>query len=679
MLIIPNKVNAGLPEDISRNDLLSIVGWFEKHQRSFYILGWSYLRNQQQLEELFYQTILKARKDFPKIKSKTTFDIWVTRVFIDKCRELAASGSIEASEESDAHEELFNALEQLKGEEREALVFTYLQGLSSEETASLLQLSVKEVKELLVSGIQSLRNGLRYGDQFNGCAEYQKFYLDYLGRNMERPLKIDFEKHIYHCPECQEDLASFQEVTLQLAETLEEFQVPAGFMKGVKERIAETENRRQQKAGKRNRLAFIAASVFVLVMCTGFFTGAFADVYYKWKEEDPELRAFLRADLGERLNLEAESNGVKIKIKSVVADKYQTLIFYEIEDTKKNNKYMINYEDGVSVQDDWEIFKGQFYPQYQPPNLDSDLNKKEQNIYHGKLSLPPLKEDSGTIKLNITQMMKLPGDYSVQGIFNPYGNQDYKKGEWDFEIYADKKPSTEYKMDEEVKVEGVTVRLKKLTLSPTATILEYGINNRLPKKRLDNINFKQLEVNGEELKADLYGSLASSAYNNQAQFEPFFEKRANKVKLYVNQVYLSFQDNKVVELDAQKDFPQTFEYAGSTISIEKLELGESTSIIISNHEKERSYNTLDYGVLTEEGQMHSIETGSEGVLIDKNGKEYDANTLTTKEFEKLENPRYITTEESIKIHEKNVIPKALEFYGYRASKYLDEVFDVSLN
>ncbi|SIC88692.1 Uncharacterised protein [Mycobacteroides abscessus subsp. abscessus] len=134
----------------------------------------------------------------------------------------------------------------------------------------------------------------------------------------------------------------------------------------------------------------------------------------------------------------------------------------------------------------------------------------------------------------------------------------------------------------------------------------------MPKKRLDNINFKQLEVNGEELKADLYGSLASSAYNNQAQFEPFFEKRANKVKLYVDQVYLSFQDNKVVELDAQKDFPQTFEYAGSTISIEK-------------------------------------------------------------------HPRYITTEESIKIHEKNVIPKALEFYGYRASKYLDAVFDVSLN
>ncbi|MGD6853943.1 RNA polymerase sigma factor [Bacillus infantis] len=128
MLIIPNKVNADLPEDISRNDFLSIVDWFEKHQRSLYILGWSYLRNQQHLEELFYQTILKAQKDFPKIKSKTTFDTWVTKVFIHKCRELAATVSLEASEESDVHRELFNALNQLNGQEREALVFYLFKG-----------------------------------------------------------------------------------------------------------------------------------------------------------------------------------------------------------------------------------------------------------------------------------------------------------------------------------------------------------------------------------------------------------------------------------------------------------------------------------------------------------------------------------------------------------------------
>ncbi|MFP3472052.1 hypothetical protein R0J90_18555, partial [Micrococcus sp. SIMBA_144] len=55
-----------------------------------------------------------------------------------------------------------------------------------------------------------------FGTGFSGCANYQKDYLDYLGKSMERPDKVEFEIHIYHCPECQEDLASFQEVTLAL-------------------------------------------------------------------------------------------------------------------------------------------------------------------------------------------------------------------------------------------------------------------------------------------------------------------------------------------------------------------------------------------------------------------------------------------------------------------------------
>ncbi|MCA1035782.1 DUF4179 domain-containing protein [Bacillus infantis] len=679
MLINPNKVNAGLPADMSSNDLLSIVGWFEKHQRSFYILGWSYLRNQQQLEELFYQTILKARKDFPKIKSKTTFDIWVTRVFIDKCRELAASGSIEASEESDAHEELFNALEQLKGEEREALVFTYLQGLSSEETASLLQLSVKEVKELLVSGIQSLRNGLRYGEHFNGCAEYQKFYLDYLGRNMERPLKIDFEKHIYHCPECQEDLASFQEAQLHLTKIMEAFQIPAGFMESIKERIAQTENLRQQKNNKRNRIGFIAASVLAILMCTGFFTGAFAKVYYSLSEENPELRPFLQAKLGERLNLVAENNGVKIKIKSVIADEVQTLIFYEIEDTKKNNQYMINFDDGVYVEDEQSIMNEQMYPPYNPPDLESDLNKEEQNIYHGKISLRPLLKDSGTVKLKITKMMKLTRGSSVRDTFS--GGLEEARGEWEFEIPVVKQPSTEYELEKDIEVEGLPVRMEKLILTPTATLLQYSMGYaQSGKKRIDNIDFASLEVNNKILKADLYGGASLGSWHGyQAQFEPLFEKKAGKIEVKFKRLYLSFDDYKSIRLDPSKQYPQTFNYAGSRISIDKVEVGKPTTVVLSNHDiKDRAYESFHFNIVTEKSENTSIEMESEGVYVDKSGKKYDVHQITPALYEKLEYLRHFSTVERVKIQGDNLVPQALEIYGYSTTKYLEDVVRISL-
>src|SRR5690606_26820946 len=107
------------------------------------------------------------------------------------------------------------------------------------------------------------------------------------------------------------------------------------------------ENLLNQKKKKRKRMGLISAGVVSIFLCTGFFTGAFSKIYYSLTEENVELRVFLQEGLGERLGLEAESDGVIIRIKSVIADEIQTLIFYEIEDTQDNGQYMINIDDGV--------------------------------------------------------------------------------------------------------------------------------------------------------------------------------------------------------------------------------------------------------------------------------------------------------------------------------------------
>ncbi|MCA1041512.1 DUF5643 domain-containing protein [Bacillus infantis] len=682
-MIIPEKVNADLPANIIQNDLESIVHWFEKHQRSLYVLGWSYFRNQQQLEELFYQSILKVQKDSPKVKSKLSFEACVTAIFIHNCRELAAAKSSEISQEGGQHDELFQTLGQLNGQEREALIFTYIKGLSIDETAGLLQISQEQMNDRLAAGIRSLREKQIRGEQFNGCPEYQRFYLDYLERNLERPEKIEFEKHVYHCQKCQTDLASFQEVILQFTETLEEYQVPAGFMERVKERIAETEKARQQKIGKRNRIAFIAASVFVLVMCTGFFTGAFADVYYKWTEEDPELRAFLKADLGERLNLEAESNGVKIKIKSVIADEFQTQLFYEIEDTKENKQYVINYGDGVSVEDEQEILSNEIYPQYQPPDPDSELNKKKQNVFHGKIGLPPLKGDSKTLNLEISKLARIVGDSSGPAVNSYTDSGDYeKRGDWNIKVPVTKLPSTEYPMEEIINIEGIPVQLEKLIIAPTSTVLQYAINNEQEEKRIDMIDFVHLKMNGKKLKANPYGGgYAAGSWNSyQSYFNPIFETETNEVEIHFNMAYLSIQDNKTIELDPSETYPQIFEYAGSIIKIEEMDIGRPTTVAISNYEiKNRAYESLYFNIMTEEGDNQSMTMSSEGIFVDKNGKEYDMKEITNAIYLGLENPRHYITYEKVEIPGDNIIPKSLEIYGYSTTKNLDNVIKVKLD
>jgi DNA-directed RNA polymerase specialized sigma24 family protein len=681
--IDPNSITT-----IKKKDLESIVDWFDQHKQSLYLLGWSYFSNQQQMEELFYQSIIKVHKELPRVKRDTSFEMGVTSIFIHTCREFSKDRSLQDSEESEPRQELFKALDQLKEYEKEAMILTYVERFSREEAAQLLQVSVVKVKELLFSGIQSLRNEMGDGTTYSGCKDYHKDYIDYLEKILDRPKKIDLEMHIYHCPSCQEDLATFQDVMLtmlDLTDRMEDLHVPSGFMENVKNRLAEKEKGSQQKNKKRKRMGIVLVSVFALLLGIDFFTGAFSNLYYTWTEEDQELRAFLQQDLGERLNLEAESDGVKIRIRSAIADDVQTLIFYEIEDTEEDNQYMMNYHEGLIVENQHEIMSNEAYHMYYSPGLEADINTEEKNVFKGKISLLPIKTDNGTIKLKITKLQKLVRDATNQG----FGNPEFKIGEWNFEIPVTKNTSNEYALDEETEVEGVPVRFEKLILAPTATILQYSINHEKPEKRLDVLNFDNLEVNNKKVKADIHSrSFLESQqdwnwYTFTTRFDPLFGEKPKQVHIQFASVNFTVEDQKTIELDASREYPQTFEYAGSTISIDKVEIGQPTNVVISNHEiKNRAYDNLHFNIVGDEyNETVSMEMNHEGVIIDKNGVEYDMNTNPIP-FEKIEQPRYFLTVQSMKIHSNNpeekVIPKRLELYGYNATRYLDDVVKISL-
>ena len=682
--MVPGKMEPITITTLQEKGIDSVMDWFDRHKQSFYALGWFYLRNQKQMEELFYRSILKVHKELPRFKNDTSFGWWITSIFIDHCRELSQDKVLPVSEEIEPHQNLFEALDQLEGDEKEAMVLTYGTGFSQEEAAKFLRVSADKMKELLFSGIQSLREQL-YGSTYNGCKEYHKNYIDYLEKSMDRPEKIEFELHIYECEECQEDLATFQDVTLMLnhAEWMNDLPVPEHFMGKIKERLADKEKHRQQKIKKRKKIALVFASVFAFLFGIGFFTGAFANVYYAWSEEDEQLRTFLQNDIGQRMNLVAESEGVKITITGVVADDFQTLVFYEVEDTNGDKQYLMNYEDGLYVEDENEIMNQESYPRFYPPDLKADMNK-QKNIFYGKVSLRPIKEDTEIMKLRISKLLGLnPTSSESMGLgFMP---GEYKEGDWSFEVPVTKQPSTEYALDKETEIEGVPVRINKLTIAPTATVLHFGIHTGKPEKRLDYVSFGDLEVNNKIVKTDRYGGFyPDSMYDNdwdtlQTHFDPIYGEEPKEVKVHFATAQFGIEDNKSIELDVNAKYPQTFEYAGSTISIDKLEVGQPTTIVLSDHNiKNREYESFNLNVVGEDDhEPYSLSMDSQGILVDKNGVEYDPMAGPI-DYEKLEQPRHFITEQTIRLEGNKVIPKRLEIFGYNSMKYLDDVVEITV-
>ncbi|MBT2642814.1 DUF4179 domain-containing protein [Bacillus sp. ISL-41] len=661
---------------IQEKGIQSVVDWFEDHKEYFYRLGWYYVQDQQQMEELFYQSILKVHKEFPRFKGNLTFKMWVTSIFIRNIRELS---SLPDSEEVDPRREVFAGMDQL---EKDALIFTYVTGFTLEETAQLLDVSAEKIKQLLFSGIQSARKQLD-GSDYHGCEQFQKHYIDYLEKSMERPAKIEFEIHLYNCRECQEDLASFQEVAmtrLNHIEGVNDLEVDPELMENVKKRLALQKEHRQLKFKVRKKWALGFASAFAFIVAIGFITGAFPKVYYAWAEDDIYLREFLQEGFGQRLNLEAESDGVKVKIKGVVADDIQTLVFYEIHDMKEDKQYFMTFEDGLAVVNEFDIMKRETYPRYSIPDVEAEMNNKEKNVFYGKVALRPLEEDQGTIKLRITKIQRLADNASLSFGFT---SGDYKTGEWSFEFPVTKQPSMEYEINEQRELEGVAVRLEKLIVAPTATLLQFGINTEKQEKRIEFLNFKSLEVNDKKVKADRYGShfmdyqLDGTWTGFLGHFDPLYGEKVKGFKAHLDSIYLSVVDHRSIELSGNQPFPQNIEYAGSTLFIDKVDAGQSTEVIVRNDDlKNREFESLHINFVDENDQQPSItHIDSKAVLVDKNGVEYDPYKGPI-DFEKLEQPRHFVTEQSMRVEGVEDKSMKLQITGYNSLEYLDEAWDL---
>ncbi|RDU36672.1 hypothetical protein DRW41_11480 [Neobacillus piezotolerans] len=689
--MIPAKIEPISKKPIMNTGVESIADWFNQHKQSFYILGCTYFRIQEQMEELFYRSILKVHKEIPRPTKEPLFDTRVASIFIQTCRELSKETGMKASAERESRPDFFKALDQLKEDEREAIALAFIKGMSRADAGQLLNVSPETMNELLFSGIQSLKNGLGYRQSMKGCKSYQEKYIDYLEGTMARPEKIDFEIHVYHCRDCQDDLATFQEVVLTLknfAEGIKNFRVPSNFMENVEARLAERDKKRQEKLKKRKRIGFAFAGIFALLIAIEVLTGSFSNVYYAHAEENAELRGFLRHGFGKVLNLEAESGGVKVRIKSVIADEVQTLIFYEVEDTAEDYQYMINIHDGFSVENMGEIMNRDTQQRFYPPHLEWEANKKGKNVYRGKVSLLPLKKENGTIKLKITRLQKLKlSDLSVQNVMDAYNNIEYETGEWNFEIPVTRLPSAEYALNGETEVEGIPVRFEKLTIAPTITILQYAYENGQAGKRMEFLRFNKLEVNGKKVKAEKYPNNNYIEENMnwisfQSQFDPFFGDKPKGISVQFESALLTIEDLKTIILDASQSYPQTFEYAGSTISIDKFEIGTPTTIVISDHEiKNRTYDSFWFDVAGDyENGAFQTEMYPEGVIVDANGKKYNLDEIIN--YEEIENPRHLTTVNTIRLQSNQAgeiaIPKRLVLQGYNKTKYMDDVVKISV-
>lgn len=640
----------------------AIINWFEQRKDSLYRLAWTYMKNTEDIQDVFYHIMLKVQADIRKQKKNPDLEKWVISLFIEECR------SRREQEDLD-----------------EVLVLTYVLGLSLTEVSEILKIPLETVKDRLHIGIQSL-SGVK-------DSHYQERFIDYLSRSLDRSEKIELEIHLHTCEICQSSLACFQKTIYSLIEAAETIEVPGEFLDQVITSLVKIEEEKRKKKKKRTTIGVGIASSLFLLLLIGYVTNGFSYMYYSWLDwrgkEDEQLLAYLKSGIGEPLNLVQENNGIKVTIKSAIADEFQTLIYYEVENLKGEEQYGINFWNGVFVEDEVKIFDQQAVP---INHLPVNPLESEEDILKGTISLLPISSNTETIKLNIAKLQKMEKDAGKIGWIDFYGEGSFTSGEWNFEIPVKKQASIEQTVEKTFTVDGLQLEAEKLIIAPTVTIFQYRYQPYSNDKNIYELFIDGIETKDKTAKPTVFrwnfpveGS-SHEYVTYQSAFDSLYFDDPREINLHLSSMSYFQSDFYKVDIVMSQPFPQTFEYLGSEISIDKVDLGTPTKIEITAEMSEgRRFESLQFDILgvNNTPAMQSGIMDIEGVIVDRHGKIYEENEYNYFDnTDVIEQLRHYQTKMLLEFRseviDEEMIPSQLQIHGYQGTTYLDEVIKLQL-
>ncbi|WP_209794315.1 DUF4179 domain-containing protein [Cytobacillus luteolus] len=680
------QTNPILIESVKEKDMKSILDWFDSKRDIFYKFAWNYNKDPKVIEDLFYNSIMNIYDGNRKLKKNTNFEAWVISIFLKECWEIQKNNQEEPFVTDNV---ILNDLSQLESKYKDTIILSYFMDLPHDQVAHILQVPIQAVKTNLLTGIQLLSKDFGNTTQQEDCKEFQNQFFDYLNWSLVREKKIDLEIHIHTCQSCQRVLGSVQNVVLTLRE-VGNLEIPNGFMKHITSKVNETLTRRLLVKKKRTIKSIVLSSLLGIILVVGFFTNGFGYLYYSWLDfrqlEDEQMLGYLKSGLGEPLNLEEESNGIKVKIKTAIADEYQTLIYFEIEDTnEESNKYMINVFDGVYIENERDILDDRSFPFFNFP-IEKIGQEKNENIFSGKFSLLPISQESGTIKLKLTNLLKVTEDSSSpeELIYRNYNEREVVVGDWSFDIPVTKHASVEQELNKQIEIDGVPITFKKIYFAPTTTVLEYDFERMQGQKHINEIRIQSLENEGKISKAHLYGYHYSRNGFYQSSFDSHYFEKPKEIKVQFSSILSFIEDRVTFDLNKESTSPQTIEYLGNTISINNIIDGERKRVEFIDAQVEgREYESLHFEFKTENDEPLNMNYhSSDGVLIDRNGKTYDQ-TEYNYFMSNTEPPRYFQTKIDVELFEQGsnegVFPDKLQIHGYSTINYIDDVVEISLD
>jgi RNA polymerase sigma-70 factor (ECF subfamily) len=167
-----NEIDASMiVKSIKRGNIEILLQWIDINKQKLYRLSWAYLKNNEDVEDVFHNTIIKVAENIDKLKNENSFEGWFISIMLNECRKVLRDRkkaepieSIEVSDAADRYQDqaekldLYDGLKKVDEEYKELIILKYYSGYSQKEIADALNMPIGTVKTKIFRGLKMLRN-----------------------------------------------------------------------------------------------------------------------------------------------------------------------------------------------------------------------------------------------------------------------------------------------------------------------------------------------------------------------------------------------------------------------------------------------------------------------------------------------------------------------------------------
>ena len=298
------------------------------------------------------------------------------------------------------------------------------------------------------------------------CKLIQELIIDYIDNELNEENEKIVKGHLDNCSDCRK---KYEEIKL----TIDYIMKNSNNIDTEKEIKLNTNINKAKSIIRIGPMGAIAIAMSLILMVTAFATDIFG--FLTWKELSEksisEWEKLIENGVGQKLDIFVIDNDIKITAEGVIADELNTIIVLKIEDLKGNNRLTPDWDftpEFRSIFLSGEILKPEGMPGDIPPisNFDT-LYAEEDNTTKLMIRAYPINRDEGDISIHINRLI------GVQGLYNKTDLE--AEGNWDLTIPVKLEESESFVVNESIDLDGNKITIKKITLAPTLTNIEYEI------------------------------------------------------------------------------------------------------------------------------------------------------------------------------------------------------------